>query len=217
MPVESIAPRPQSFSALTGSTTSIAENFDAFLSLLTTQLKNQSPLEPLDTNQFTQQLVQFSEVEQSLKQNKSLESITAQLAAMETSNAVGYIGSKIAASGVRSALSSGHAEWRFDAEGSGTAKVNVIDPFGNVVWSETKDLRAGRGAFVWDGRTTEGGTAPDGLYSIQMVGEGRDGERIGIQTEILGRVTEVEFAAEGPMLVVGGQRVPLSSVRTVTG
>ena len=217
MPIESIAPRPQSFSALTGSTTSIAENFDAFLSLLTTQLKNQSPLEPLDTNQFTQQLVQFSEVEQSLKQNKSLEAITAQLGAMETSNAVGYIGSNVVASGVRSALSDGRAEWRYTAAGAGSAEINVIDPSGNVVWNETRDVRSGRGSFVWDGRTAEGGTAPDGLYFIQMVGEGGEGERIAIQTEIVGRVSEVEFTIDGPMLMVGGQRVPLSSVRTVTG
>lgn len=216
MAIQGVAPQAQSFSSLTGSNTTIAENFTAFLSLLTTQLKNQSPLEPLDTNQFTQQLVQFTEVEQSLKQNKSLESITSQLAAMETSNAVGYIGSNVAASGVRTALENGHAEWRFDAASSGTANINVIDRNGNVVWSEARAMRGGREAFVWDGRTVDGDTAPDGLYSIQVMGENGEGERVAIETEILGRVSEVEFGAEGPMLVVGNSRVPLSSVRTVT-
>ncbi|MEO0481990.1 MAG: flagellar hook assembly protein FlgD [Planctomycetota bacterium] len=206
-----------SFSELTGSKQTIAENFTAFLSLLTTQLKNQSPLEPLDTNQFTQQLVQFTEVEQSLKQNKSLESITAQLATMETSNAVSYIGSNVSASGVRTTLESGRAEWRFDAASAGTAEISIIDRSGNTVWTETKDIRGGREAFTWNGQTLDGNTAPDGTYSIQMVGSDREGNRIKVETEVLGRVTEVEFAAEGPMLVVGGTRVPLSSVRTVTG
>ena len=50
----------------------LAQNFDTFLTLLTTQLKNQNPLEPLDTNQFTSQLVQFAQVEQQLKSNDQL-------------------------------------------------------------------------------------------------------------------------------------------------
>src|SRR5919112_3505074 len=53
----------------------LAKNFDTFLSLLTTQLKNQNPLEPLDTNQFTQQLVQFAGVEQQIKSNETLNSL----------------------------------------------------------------------------------------------------------------------------------------------
>ena len=50
----------------------IASNFTTFLQLLTTQLKNQNPLDPLDTNQFTQQLVQFAQVEQQMKSNDLL-------------------------------------------------------------------------------------------------------------------------------------------------
>ncbi len=219
MSISDIAGKAQSgsFSELTGSKQTIAENFTAFLSLLTTQLKNQSPLEPLDTNQFTQQLVQFTEVEQSLKQNKSLESITAQLATMETSNAVSYIGSNVSASGVRTTLEAGRAEWRYNAASAGSAEISVIDRSGNVVWNETKPVTGGRDSFTWNGQTLDGTTAPEGTYSIQMVGSDREGERIKIETEVLGRVTEVEFAAGGPVLVVGGTRVPLSSVRTVTG
>src|SRR5438309_3225555 len=52
--------------------TTLAGNFQAFLTILTTQLKNQNPLDPLDTNQFTQQLVQFAGVEQQLKTNSEL-------------------------------------------------------------------------------------------------------------------------------------------------
>lgn len=212
----SATPPANDFASLTGSKTTIADNFTAFLSLLTTQLKNQSPLEPLDTNQFTQQLVQFTEVEQSLKQNKSLESITAQLANMQSGNAVSYIGSNVAASGVRTTLEAGRAEWRFEAAGNGTAEIAISDARGNVVWSETRDVRAGRESYAWDGRTLDGQTAPDGTYTIQMAATNRDGERVQIETEVLGRVSEVEFAADGPVLVVGGARIPLSAVKTVT-
>ena len=63
-----------SSSGTTGATTStgLADNFQTFLTLLTTQLQNQNPLDPLDTNQFTQQLVQFAGVEQQLKMNDTL-------------------------------------------------------------------------------------------------------------------------------------------------
>src|SRR5215212_11938506 len=75
----------------------LAKNFDTFLSILTTQLKNQNPLEPLDTNQFTQQLVQFSSVEQQLKTNEFLEALVQANANSINSNAVSYIGKTISA------------------------------------------------------------------------------------------------------------------------
>src|ERR1041384_4500918 len=80
----------------------LAGNFDTFLQLLTTQLKNQNPLDPLDTNQFTQQLVQFAGVEQQLKTNDFLASLVQANANTTNSNAVNYIGKTVTASGVRS-------------------------------------------------------------------------------------------------------------------
>src|SRR5215471_15386211 len=73
--------------------TEIAQNFNTFLQLLTTQLKNQNPLDPLDTNQFTQQLVQFAQVEQQMNMNQSLTSLIALQTANQASQALGFIGS----------------------------------------------------------------------------------------------------------------------------
>ena len=72
----------------------IANNFDTFLQLLTTQLKNQNPLDPLDTNQFTQQLVEFSGVEQQLKTNDFLASLVTANANTTNSNASATIDGK---------------------------------------------------------------------------------------------------------------------------
>ena len=73
-PLVSAPARPDSSSDATSarrpSRPGIADNFQTFLTLLTTQLQNQNPLDPLDTNQFTQQLVQFAGVEQQLKSNE---------------------------------------------------------------------------------------------------------------------------------------------------
>src|SRR5436190_3307205 len=103
--------------ASTGKTPSkgIAENFDSFLMLLTTQLKNQNPLDPLDTNQFTQQLVQFASVEQQLQTNDSL---TALLKATQTSTAtaaLGFVGAQITADGATAHLAGGQAQWSLNA------------------------------------------------------------------------------------------------------
>src|SRR6267142_4445505 len=71
---------------------SLSTNFNTFLTLLTTQLKNQDPLAPMDSNQFTQQLVQFSQVEQQINANKNLESLISLTKNQASVNAVSYLG-----------------------------------------------------------------------------------------------------------------------------
>ena len=56
----------------------LSGNFSTFLNLLTTQLKNQDPTSPMDTNQFTQQLVMYSQVEQQIQSNSNLKTLIAQ-------------------------------------------------------------------------------------------------------------------------------------------
>src|SRR5260221_4755429 len=77
------------------SKTTLASNFDTFLTLLTTQLKNQDPLSPMDSSQFTQQLVQFSQVEQSINANQNLESLISLTKARARTDAVGYLGKTV--------------------------------------------------------------------------------------------------------------------------
>src|SRR6476659_9948668 len=93
----------------------IAGNFDTFLQLLTTQLQNQNPLDPLDTNQFTQQLVEFSGVEQALKTNDLLGTLVSASTANRAASAAGYLGATITADGSTTALSVGKAAWTFSA------------------------------------------------------------------------------------------------------
>src|SRR3954467_818697 len=130
MTVSSVGSSSSSSSSTIDRTT-IADNFDTFLQLLTTQLKNQNPLDPLDTNQFTQQLVQFSSVEQQLKTNDFLSSLVTANANTVNSNAVGYIGKTVAASGVRSELANGKAEWNFSLPEAANVTVSIKDASGN--------------------------------------------------------------------------------------
>lgn len=200
---------------VSGATTGIANNFDQFLLLLTTQLKNQSPLDPLDTNQFTAQLVQFAGVEQQLKTNETLGSLLSLSAAGTATNAVGFIGAKITADGTTTRLIDGKAEWKVNMSSAGTANITIKDSKGNVVQTATKTLVAGDQTYSWDGTTSIGGKAPDGEYTITIDAKNVAGETVTAKTQISGIVDGVDFTASIPMLKIGSISVPIDKVKSV--
>ena len=195
--------------------TSIANNFDTFLQLLTTQLKNQNPLDPLDTNQFTQQLVEFSGVEQQLKTNDFLSSLVQANANTTNSNAVNYIGKTVTASGVRSELVNNKAQWNFTIADAANVTVNIKDANGNTVYTEQGAMQAGSGTFTWDGKDNQGNTKPAGTYTISMQAVTGEGKTINVSTETTGTVTGVDFTGSEPVLLVGNTRLNLSGVTSV--
>jgi len=195
--------------------TTIASNFDTFLQLLTTQLKNQNPLDPLDTNQFTQQLVEFSGVEQQLKTNDFLASLVSANANTTNSNAVGYIGKTVTASGVRTELVNNKAQWNFTIADAANVTVNIKDANGNTVYSEQGPMQAGSGQFTWDGKDNQGNIKPAGTYSISMQAVTGEGKSINVSTQTTGVVTGVDFTGSEPVLLVGNSRLNISGVTSV--
>ena len=203
-------------SGLDGSRASIADNFDTFLQLLTTQLKNQNPLDPLDTNQFTSQLVQFTSVEQQLKTNDFLEALLLSSGNAASSQAVGYMGKEVTALGSKAELVDGEAEWNFYVEdAAANVTVNVRDSNGAVVHTHSGSLEAGWGKFSWDGVGDDGTTYPDGSYSISIDARNADNGYIPVRTEIGGIVTGVDLTGSEPVLLVGDARINLSMVTSV--
>ncbi|MDR3473991.1 MAG: flagellar hook capping FlgD N-terminal domain-containing protein [Devosia sp.] len=199
----------------TSSSGTIAGNFNEFLSLLTTQLKNQNPLNPLDTNQFTQQLVEFSSVEQQLKSNDYLQTLVQATQNSSNNAAVSYIGKTVTASGVNSDLKNGAATWSFTVPQAAAVTVTIKDSSGNQVYTETGQLGAGAGQFNWDGTKTDGTTAPDGTYSISITGKSSGGAYVAVSTETTGVVTGADLSATEPSLIVGSQTVKLSDITSV--
>lgn len=202
-------------SALTGSRQGIADNFDTFLQILTTQLRNQNPLDPLDTNQFTQQLVQFTGVEQQLKTNQFLEAMMLANQNAGSSQAVGYIGKEITASGVKSELVDGAARWHFAVDEPAQITVQVKDKNGNVVFQKEGNVNKGESVFNWDGVGTDGTERPDGTYSISIQARNSNGQLIDVATEMTGEVTGVDLTGTEPVLIVGAARVNMSAVLSV--
>jgi flagellar basal-body rod modification protein FlgD len=202
--------------AISNSRSTIADNFDTFLSILTTQLKNQNPLEPLDTNQFTQQLVQFTGVEQQLKTNEFLESLMLATQSAGKTDAVNYIGKEVTVAGTASELKGGKALWGYVAASPvHNAKVSIMNASGNVVYSEAGSLPAGNGQFAWDGQGSNGLAQPAGLYSIEITGTDLSGNTIAISTASVGIVSAVDFSGTEPLLTMGTAKYPLSQVTDV--
>lgn len=195
---------------------SIAQNFDTFLQLLTTQLRNQNPLDPLDTNQFTQQLVQFTGVEQQLKTNEFLEAMMTSTQTANNSQAVSYVGKVVTASGTKSELVDGQAKWHFAVDSKADINATVRDANGNIVYTKAGTVNKGESVFTWDGVGNDGKTKPDGSYTVTI--QARDsatGKLISVATEMTGEVTGVDFTGTEPVLIVGGARVNMSAILSV--
>jgi flagellar basal-body rod modification protein FlgD len=204
-------------SQMSSSRSTIADNFDTFLSILTTQLKNQNPLDPMDTTQFTQQLVQFTSVEQQLKTNDFLE--TLMLAGQNTakSDAVSYIGKEVTSSGRTGELTDSKAVfWAYSADANAAnATITIKDASGQTVYNQTGPLTSGPGTFRWDGKGTDGNMKPNGVYSIDIKGKDANGNDVRISTASIGIVTAVDFTGDVPVLTVGSRRVTITDVTDV--
>ena len=197
-------------------TKEIAGNFQDFLLLLTTQLKNQSPLDPLDTNQFTQQLVQFAGVEQQLKSNDTLGSILTAMQSSSTSSAASYIGMKVTADGSTAKLAGGAASWTVtSAKDSKKATVTISDANGAAVATKSIALTAGTQPFAWDGKDASGSVRPDGEYKITVRALDAAGQAVNVSTELSGVVSAVDVSSGAPVLSVGSSAIPLSKVKTI--
>jgi len=216
MAIDSIGGMAGAGSSLNGSRQTIAENFDTFLSMLTTQLKNQNPTDPLDTNQFTQQMVQFTSVEQQLKTNEFLEALMLSNQNKSYTDSVSFIGKEVTASGASTQLKDGAATWTFDAERSApNTTVSIRDENGNTVYTHEGQIRSGVGQFTWDGQSSTGQPMPEGKYSITIDARDSQGGYVPVSTETTGTVQAVEMSGQEPVLIIDGARVNMSSVKSV--
>ncbi|WP_181703970.1 flagellar hook assembly protein FlgD [Chthonobacter albigriseus] len=196
----------------------LATTYDTFLKMLTTQLKVQNPLEPMDAEKFTEQLVQYSGVEQQIQTNKNLESILASLASTTSLNLVNYIGKSIEASGDTTLLEGGKATWKANAASvADKVKVTITDSTGTVVFTGTTTFSSGDNTYEWDGKTDAGGDAPAGNYKIAFDAEDSDGKAVAVSTRMSGKVTAIDTSGSEPYLYVGTTAVPISGVSRISG
>jgi flagellar basal-body rod modification protein FlgD len=221
-PVVSAAATPAtSGTSATGSTSStgntgLANNFQTFLTLLTTQLQNQNPLDPLDTNQFTQQLVQFAGVEQQLKSNDQLAALVKLQTTAQSSQALNFVGATAVVDGTTTALASGKATWSLGVTKPASVDVTISNASGQAVFSGNYTMGVGEHqSFVWDGRGSDGIQAPDGNYTISATAKDSSGQSVAVSTEVLGVVDSADLSTTPPTLSIGGQNFTVDKVKKV--
>jgi flagellar basal-body rod modification protein FlgD len=196
---------------------SLADNFNTFLTLLTTQLKNQDPTAPLDSNQFTQQLVQMTGVEQQLNTNSLLGQLVTNTSG-GVSNAVGMIGTDVKATSDTANLTNGQAQWTYTLPAGATdLKVQILDSNGNVVAAQAPtDMSTGDHVVTWNGQNLSGTQLGNGgTYTLKVSATDSTGAALATTSYVEGLVTGVTQNNGTASIVVNGSTVPISSVIAV--
>ncbi len=204
-------------STTSASITGLAEDFDSFLKLLTTQLQNQDPTSPMDADQFTQQLVQFSGVEQQIRSNETLGELASLMQADQLSQSVRYLGAEVEAEGDVFRLGDdGVANIHYSLESSAsTSLLKITDEFGRVVALKPGEIGAGRHGLTWDGMGDDGVQRIDGSYKIEVLAQNVDGKPVEASTTISGIVDGVQMDGTETMLSVDGVLMTLEQISAI--
>lgn len=188
---------------------------DEFLLLLTTQLQNQNPLEPVDNQAFIAQLAQFASVEQLEGLGSRLDTLLLAQASANQMNTASLVGKEVLfrADGITLGASP-PARFEVTQDGSSDATVALIaDRSGRVVRTLPLGPRdAGTFATSWDGLDEKGNALPPGDYVLTVSATREDGAEVHVASSIRGVVAGVTFENQAPELLVGGRRVQMSDI-----
>ena len=197
----------------------IGGDFTMFLKLLTTQMQNQDPLDPMDTSEYTQQLVQYSQVEQSIQQTGTLKDILSRLSTQDMAQASGFIGREAQFDTATSGLSLEQpARWSFNTERPAASATAVVrDGDGKVVHRAELGKLSGQAQFAWDGVGSDGSRVAEGAYSLSIEAVDASGAAIPASVRGVGTVRDVMTEAGTVTLGVNGIRMPLAALVSVSG
>lgn len=215
----SISSITDNINTITGKSTGnsvVDDNYQQFLHLLTTQLQNQDPTDPTDTNALTQQIATLSQVEQQINTNKNLEQLISLYNATQFNSLVNYIGKQIEADGNLGALQGGRAQFAYYLEKEAeNVAVTVTDDKGAVVYSGSGTKVAGRNVYTWNGKNADGAQMPDGVYSIKVEAKDASNNTINSKTYTTGVVTSIDSADGTVYLSIGDLSIPLAKVLSI--
>lgn len=192
----------------------IDANFDTFLSLLTAQLRNQDPLEPVDSTDFVAQLAQFSAVEQQVQTNTALTDILGHISGGDAASLASWLGASVQAAGPVYFDGSPVALTTAPSPEATDAQLVVRNAAGDVIARQPVNGLDNR--VEWNGQTAGGGAAPEGLYSF-TVESFDNGDPLPPQQAVgFSKVEEVRLGGDAPVLVLqGGDTVGLDDILAV--
>lgn len=209
-----IAPTGADARAAGARTTSLADSFDGFLRLLTSQLQHQDPLSPLDATKFTSQLVEFASVEQAIRTNTRLDQLVANSTSGARNAALGFLGNIVEIdTGLAELTEDGNAEFSYQLPAAAAAvSVRVVDASGRTVRELPGGRQAGANVVRWDGTGDTGQRQRPGLYRIVVDARDGRGNAVTVTTRDSGEVTGISGLPDRIRLEVGERRVPVDAV-----
>lgn len=212
----SVAPNAAPTGSASGKAlTTLSGNFQNFLQMLMTQLKNQDPTSPLDTNQFTTELVQFSSVEQQISTNSNLTQLIQLTQGDTVIQSASLLGKPVAVKSDSLPLQGGAAEVEFTATAGQKVDITVSDSSGVVQKNAQVTAAHGANIWKWNGTNDAGTTLPDGAYQIAVVSTGGGSAVTAVPFSVVGTATGVQLQNNVVQLQLGGVTVPFSAVQSV--
>ncbi len=192
-------------------------DYDQFLKLLTTELTNQDPTTPLDTNQITQQIATLSQVQQTINTNTKLDTLIASYNAAASNQAVSYIGKQVDATGNQINLSGGAGAVVYSLPSNATgATVTIKDSTGAVVFTSSGTATPGRNQLLWNGKnSTTKAASPDGIYTFSIAATDSKSAAVTATPFTSGVVTSVNTQGGTNTLSLGAITVPLNTIQSV--
>jgi flagellar basal-body rod modification protein FlgD len=202
-------------SASSAMNTQIAGNFTTFLQLLTTQLQNQDPLSPMDTNQFTQQLVMFAQVEQQMESNNQLSTLVSLQQTAQSTQALALVGATVVVNGSTVPLSNGSACWTINAGKPANATISISDSTGQTAYTGKFAVNSGQQTFNWSGIGNDGKQWPNGNYTLTATAVDASGQPTAISTQVQAKVDSVDLTQSPPILSINGQNYTMNQLQQI--
>lgn len=198
-----------------------SKDYDTFLRMLTTQMKNQDPTAPMDATQFVSQIATFTQVEQLTQMNSRVEALGSLFAGSLARLDLGYVGMEVEAKVDAFKYDGRPVDFRYVTGGAETLEITVVDTAGNTVRTVNGDPDAGEHEFVWDGNDDGGFAVPEGQYRLVVLAKDAEGQPVQAVTSMRGLVEEViteggasilvysNGTAVDSSMVVGARKAPL--------
>ena len=196
----------------------LAGNYNDFLNMLMTQLKNQDPTSPMDSSQFTTELVQFTGVQQQVQTNTNLSQMIALTQSSDITQSSSMVGHKVQVQASQIALQNGTGGIAFTTAAAEPVTIQITDAKGNTIDAATIMSKAGSNSWTWNGANSSGGTEPDGAYNIAVTTSDGSGKGTAVPFNVTGTATGVTkgTGTSGVNLDLGALAVDMGAVQSVS-
>ncbi len=169
----------------------------------------------MDTNQFTQQLVEFASVEQQMKSNESLSMLVSLEQSAQTTSALALVGAMVVVNGSTAQLANGQASWTLNAAKPATATISIADSTGRTAYTGAFAINSGTQNFVWDGRGNDRTLWPNGTYTLTATATDASGQSSAISAQVQAKVDSVDLSQTPPVLSINGQNYTMNQLQKI--